>query len=175
MLQSAWEEIESIYIMPAVDPLIIKQFQDLKNTQDSHTKGEGNSRHYCSFFLPFDEQTGKIYLGHHKKADDWIPPGGHIEPGETPTDATIREMKEELGVDITKDLLTPFNLSVKPISQIGRGCMTHHDVWHLVSISEQNFNYLKSEYHDAGWFGVQEGVKKITKNPDFANIIRQLL
>lgn len=33
------------------------------------------------------------------------PPGGHIEAGETPTVAAVREIKEELGVDIDpKDL-----------------------------------------------------------------------
>ena len=30
------------------------------------------------------------------------PPGGHIEPGESPTDAALRELKEELGVDVQK-------------------------------------------------------------------------
>ena len=28
----------------------------------------------------------------------WAPPGGHLEPGETPTSAALRECREELGV-----------------------------------------------------------------------------
>ncbi len=174
MFQSAWDEIEAIYSLPNIDPSIILAFKKLKSSQPTHTKGEGNPRHYCSFFLPYDQKTGKIYLGYHIKADDWIPPGGHIEPGETPKDAVIREMQEELGVTITKDMLTPFALSVKPINRPEKGCMAHYDVWHLVHIPVQNFDYLKSEYHNAGWFSIPEGVAKITKNPDFAAIISTL-
>ena len=178
MLQSAWDEIEKLYTLPLVDPKTVAQFRTLHNTQDSHTKKEGSPRHYCSFFLPYDKSAGKIYLGHHKKADDWIPPGGHIEPGETPQDAAIREMEEELGVKITGDMLEPFDLSVKPINRPDRGCLTHYDVWHLVhlprgkaGIRVRNFNYLKSEYYDTRWFSIQDGIKQITKNDDFATII----
>ena len=173
-MQKAWDEIEQIYTLPGIDPLTIQAFKDLKSTQSSHTKKEGNPLHYCAFFLPYDKSTGEIYLGHHIKAGDWIPPGGHIEPGETPSGAAIREMKEELGVDITRDLLEPFDLSVKPINQPERGCMAHYDVWHLVHFPKREFNYLRSEYHDAGWFTVAEGVKKITKNLDFAAIVAKL-
>lgn len=175
MYKSAWDEIEAIYSIPWVDPSAIKQFKSLKSKQDSHTRSEGNPDHYCSFFLPYDKSVGKIYLGHHIKANDWIPPGGHIELGETPTDAAVREMMEELQTTITKDQLIPYNLSIKVVNQPGRGCITHYDVWHLVDIKVQDFDYLKSEYYDARWFSIEEGVKMITKNLDFAKIISSLV
>lgn len=175
MLQTAWDQIEALYSSPLIDSRVIKQFRSLKSSQDSHAKKEGNPMHYCSFFLPYDKKLGKIYLGHHKKADDWIPPGGHIEPGETPTAAAIREMQEELRVEISSDQLEPWNLSVKPINRPESGCLTHYDIWYLVHLPVQDFDYLKSEYHDAGWFGVREGISKIAKNPDFAAIISKLL
>lgn len=171
MDQLAWNEIEKVYYLERVDVATVELFNDLKKGSMVHTKAEGNPRHYCSFFLPYDSVSGKIYLGHHKKADDWIPPGGHIEPGETPSMAAIREMKEELGVEIDRSMLSPFALSVKEIGRPTSGCMTHFDIWYLVNIKEQNFNYLKSEYFDAGWFTVKDGLAKITKNPDFAAII----
>lgn len=175
MQQSSWDEIEQIYSIPSVSKTTIAQFRHLKSTQAYHTKGEEALHHYCAFFLPYDVVARKIYLGHHKKADDWIPPGGHIEPGERPSDAAIREMKEELNIVITKKSLKPFNLSVKPINREAVGCLTHYDVWHLVDIQVQEFAYLKSEYYDARWFSLKDGVKKITKNQDFAEIIRQLI
>lgn len=175
MLQTAWDEIKPLLDRTKIDIATIDAFNDLRTGSMVHTKAEGNPRHYCSFFLPYDKVAGKIYLGFHKKADDWIPPGGHIESGETPSDAAIREMKEELGVDITKDMLEPFALSVKPINRPEKGCMAHYDVWHLVNIPVQDFNYIKSEYHDAGWFTIKDGVAKITKNPDFAAIIKLLV
>lgn len=174
MYPAAWDEIEKIYLLPHVSSHSISQFKVLKDVQTSHTKKEGNLNHYCSFFLPQDPQTGKIYLCHHKKADDWIPPGGHIEPGETPSDAAVREMFEELRVEIRKAQLHTWNLSVKPINRPESGCQTHYDIWHLVSISEQVFDYDQREYYDAGWFSVAEGVNKISKNPDFASILATL-
>lgn len=174
MLQSAWDQIEQFYNLPHIDPASVAQFQSLKNTQTSYTKKEGNPLHYCAFFLPYDRATRQIYLGHHRKANDWIPPGGHIEPGETPIDASIREMQEELGTAITSDQLAPFALSVKPINRPESGCMAHYDVWYLVHTSVQPFAFLQSEYYDANWFEIPAGVAKITRNPDFAAIIARL-
>lgn len=171
MNQKTWDEIEYVYNSPIIDQEIISQFKKLKNSQSTHTKAEGNPRHYCAFFLPYDKESGKIYLGYHIKADDWIPPGGHIEKGETPSDAAIREMKEELKVDIGHDQLELFALTVKEIGRPEKGCIAHYDVWHLVHVKEQPFDYLKSEYHDAGWFNISAGLTKITKNPDFAQVI----
>lgn len=33
-----------------------------------------------------------------KRPDDWVFPKGHIEPGETPEQAAVREVREETGV-----------------------------------------------------------------------------
>ena len=41
-----------------------------------------------------------ILLIYHKKFKKWLPPGGHLEPGELPPDGAIREAKEETGLDI---------------------------------------------------------------------------
>lgn len=174
MLQSAWDEIEGIYSLQGVDPAAIAQFKQLKKGQPSHAKKEGNLDHYCSFFLPYDREKNYIYLGDHIKAGGWIPPGGHIEPGETPIGAAMREMEEELQVVITPDQLEPFNLSVTVVNRPHLGCMTHYDIWHLAHIPVQDFDFLRSEYHGARWFGLAEGVAHMSPHPHFASIIADL-
>lgn len=43
----------------------------------------------------------KVLLHKHKKLGKWLPPGGHIEPNETPPEAARREVFEETGLEIT--------------------------------------------------------------------------
>jgi 8-oxo-dGTP diphosphatase len=53
-------------------------------------------------FLLAQRPTNKVYAGY------WEFPGGKVEPGETPEACLIRELKEELGIDVIEACLAPF-------------------------------------------------------------------
>jgi len=36
----------------------------------------------------------------HKKVQEWLPPGGHVDLNEDPVQTTLREIKEETGFDV---------------------------------------------------------------------------
>jgi 8-oxo-dGTP pyrophosphatase MutT (NUDIX family) len=44
------------------------------------------------------DDQGRILLTKNVSFNQWFPPGGHIEPDESPKDAVIREMREETGL-----------------------------------------------------------------------------
>ncbi len=56
-------------------------------------------RHFTAtaFIINSKQQTLLLW---HKRLGRWMPPGGHIEPDETPQDAARRECKEETGMDV---------------------------------------------------------------------------
>jgi 8-oxo-dGTP pyrophosphatase MutT (NUDIX family) len=48
----------------------------------------------------FVVQEGRVLLHWHRRLERWLPPGGHIDPGELPDEAAVRETLEETGLAV---------------------------------------------------------------------------
>jgi 8-oxo-dGTP diphosphatase len=57
-----------------------------------------------AFAVIFDE-GGRVLLCHRRDLDAWKLPGGVVESGELPTEAVIREVREETGLEAAVDRL----------------------------------------------------------------------
>jgi 8-oxo-dGTP pyrophosphatase MutT (NUDIX family) len=61
---------------------------------------------------------GKVLLRKHDKYKMWLSVGGHIELDEDPNQAAIREVKEEVGLDIELYDPRPFDASDADVSDL---------------------------------------------------------
>jgi 8-oxo-dGTP diphosphatase len=57
-----------------------------------------------AFAVIFDERD-RVLLSHRRDLDLWNLPGGGIESGELPTEAAVRETKEETGLEVAVERL----------------------------------------------------------------------
>ena len=53
-------------------------------------------RHFTA--TGFVVEGDRTLLHWHKRLQQWVPPGGHIEPDEDPLQAVLREVQEETGI-----------------------------------------------------------------------------
>ena len=56
------------------------------------------TRHFTA--TTYVVEDGAVALHEHDKLDMWLPPGGHIDRDELPHEAALREVREELGMDV---------------------------------------------------------------------------
>jgi 8-oxo-dGTP pyrophosphatase MutT (NUDIX family) len=144
-----------------------EQYRELI-AQGGLLRAEDPQRHISAYFLPVDPESGRIHLVHHRKAQLWLAPGGHVEPGERLRDPVAREIAEELGVAIAADDVSPpFLATITEIDNPRQVCRRHYDLWHLVSLRECQVAGC-SEFLDAQWMA-WEAARAIVVDP--ANVL----
>src|SRR6185437_5388313 len=56
-------------------------------------------------FAVIVDERQQVLLCHRSDIDRWNLPGGRVEPGETPWQALVREVKEEVGIEVVVERL----------------------------------------------------------------------
>lgn len=169
------KEINKLKHKSSVNKRTFDKFvQRIKSTKPL-TKEHSQYDHICTFFVPINKAAGKIFIGHHIKADDWIPPGGHIKLDEHPVQTVKREFVEELNHSLTDEKIELFDLTIKYIINNPRhNCKVHYDLWYLVYTDKHDFNYTRKEFYQARWMKVSQA-KQLIQNTDYRLVISKLL
>jgi 8-oxo-dGTP pyrophosphatase MutT (NUDIX family) len=96
-----------------------------------------------------------VVLLEHKRLGIWLQPGGHIDPGETPWEAALRESREETGLAVS--FTGPVDRHGVPelihvdVHAGGRG-HTHLDLRYLIDGGDADPAPPEGESQLIGWF-----------------------
>lgn len=89
-----------------------------------------------------------------KWKNEWIVPGGHVDPGETLEDAVIRETKEEIGVDI--EVIEQFNISQSFVSHPEFKRNAHFLFIDFVAKLKSDKFVFNDEISDYKWWSLED-------------------
>jgi len=95
-------------------------------------------------------------LHRHKRLGRWLQPGGHIDPGEAPWDAAVREVAEETGLRAAHPDGAPRLVHVD-VHAGGRG-HTHLDLRYLLLAGDADCVPPEGESPEVGWFAWDEAL-----------------
>lgn len=131
---------------------------------------------------PFDEEADPIHvtgsalivgprgivLLKHRKLGIWVQPGGHIDPGETPAEAALREAREETGMDCTLVSDALVHVDVHP----GPRDHTHLDLRYLITAPDTDPTPPAGEAQECYWFSWADALA--TAHPGMVGVLRAL-
>jgi len=111
-------------------------------------------KHLVSYFVLVDRDH--VLLVDHKNAQLWLPSGGHVEQDEHPRATVVRELREELGLELHDAPEAPLMLTTSETVGITAG---HTDVclWYVINADRQlELAFDPQEFHCVQWFSFDE-------------------
>ncbi|WP_405180322.1 NUDIX domain-containing protein [Nocardia sp. NBC_01377] len=131
-------------------------------------------RHLVSYVVLVDPDAGAVFLGSHLLAGLWLPTGGHVDPGESPSTAARRETFEELGIEADFDVVgtDPLFLTVTTVGPSGG----HEDVslWYVIR-GDRTREYALDprEFGEGRWFDIGE-IVHLESDPHISRFLAKL-
>jgi len=116
-------------------------------------------------------RDNKILLCHRSASRSWYPnvwdfPGGHVEKDETDTVALIRELREELAIEIleTQDF---------PVARLSFNdfAMT---IWLVTEWSGSTINAQSDEHDEIGWFSEEAALGLDLADKTYRSLIAKI-
>lgn len=108
--------------------------------------------------IAIENNEGKFLMQKRveSKGGDWGVTGGHPKSGETPIEGIITEVKEELGIDISNEIIEEFKSGCD-----GEDCYVMY--YTNLDIDIKQLNIQQEELSEVRWFSIDE-LNNMVKN-----------
>jgi 8-oxo-dGTP pyrophosphatase MutT (NUDIX family) len=98
-----------------------------------------------------------VILHRHRRLGIWVQPGGHIDAGESPEAACLRETREETGLQVRHlDPVELFHVDV----HAGPNAHTHYDLRYVLVAAPDDPEPSEGESPDVFWFDFASAVER---------------
>jgi len=160
-----------VYLASMGQSTFLTQLTTLRNVQpillESTIAAPGTSFHHGVSALLID--AGRVLLAHRTDERDWAPstwdvPGGHVESGESETEALVREVHEELGIGILEKSTALSARLIGPNFDIAYFVV---DAW-----AGEPYNSAPEERIEIAWIPLSEVNSIALADPELLPIIR---
>ena len=108
----------------------------------------------------------QILLHHHRRLGRWLQMGGHVDQGESPLNAALREAREESGLRTLTPLVSePFDIDVHVIPEAkGEPQHLHFDIRFLFAASRlDDVTLAEEESVDLAWLDFDEAEARMNE------------
>ncbi len=116
--------------------------------------------HLTGSAIVLDESNQEILMLKHKALNMWLAPGGHVDPDETPEEATIRELAEETSIRDESVQCQLIDIDVHPIParpEKNEENHFHFDFRYLFTLKKKpDVRLEKNESLDYAWLKLDD-------------------
>lgn len=145
----------------------IEQFLAALDRLDDPLNEHADPTHVTASAIVVGARGTVLHL--HKRLGLWLQPGGHIDAGEHPEAAVLREVREETGLTVAHPAggARLFHVDVHPA-----GAHTHLDLRYVVGGDDRDPQPAAGESPEARWFAWPDAIR--TADPGLVGALRAL-
>lgn len=147
----------------------------LQSTPAPYSREQFEPGHITASCYIIDD-AARLLLHHHRRLDRWLQMGGHLEPGEMPVEAALREASEESGLrdlELAFDGIADLDVHVIPAGR-GEPEHRHFDVRYIARTGSPDAIAMDAKESKAlRWVGLDRAAA-LMKGEESLRVLRKI-